>query len=270
MRNFLTRALVAIIAIPALLWVFHSGGGWIRWLVSLLILVANYEVWQVAQLRGYPLSLPIMCVSALAFPWVVISAGGGPVAWIGWIATAFLLNALWVIWRRDPVIAMQTVLMQLTAVFWIGLGFGALLGLRGSTESGGFHWLVLLFATLWIGDTAAYLGGSAIGGPKLSPAISPHKTIAGAAAQIIASVAVGVVLVLIQWIDAPTALVVSATALVGIVGQIGDLFESVFKRAAGVKDFSSIIPGHGGVLDRFDSTLLAAPALWALIQLWPR
>ncbi|MEW5875354.1 MAG: phosphatidate cytidylyltransferase, partial [Candidatus Zixiibacteriota bacterium] len=70
--------------------------------------------------------------------------------------------------------------------------------------------------------------------------------------------------------DQPRDLVIVAAIMIGIVGQAGDLFESVFKRAAGVKDFSSIIPGHGGVLDRFDSTLFAAPALWALIQLWPR
>lgn len=266
MRNFLTRSLVAVIAIPALLYVFHAGGLWMRGLVALLILLASYEAWQVAQLRGHSVSLPITAGLALSFPWIVVLQG----MWGGWLALVVLINALWVIWRRDPVAAVQIVLLQSVAVLWIGIGFGSLLGLRELGDTAGFNWLVLLFATLWIGDTVAYLAGSAIKGPKLSPAISPKKTIAGAVAQVLASVAVGVLAATTRGMDQPRDLVIVAAIMIGIVGQAGDLFESVFKRAAGVKDFSSIIPGHGGVLDRFDSTLFAAPALWALIQLWPR
>lgn len=268
MRNFLIRALVAVIAIPALLWIFHAGGGWLAGLVTLLSLIGVYEAWQVAQLRGFPLSLWMTALLALAAPWLVIRTEQLP--WPAWLVLSLLACALWVVWRRDPVNAMQTALLQMIAVVWIGVGFGALIGLRQIPDAMGFRWLVLLFTTLWVGDTVAYLAGSAIGGRKLSPVISPNKTVAGAVAQILASASIGAIFALTHWIDAPFLLILTGATVTGTVGQVGDLFESVFKRAAGVKDFSAIIPGHGGVLDRFDSTLFAAPALWSLLELWPR
>ncbi len=266
MRNFLTRSLVALVGIPALLWIFDHGGTWLSVLVSVLVMLSCYEIWQAVQLRGINVSLWMLTLVTVAIPLVVWH--GSVQTWITWAWTAILLSAVWVVWRRDAVLAALIVLVHLGAALWVGVGFGALIALRTLEPGQGFRWLVFLFANLWIGDTAAYLVGSWIKGPKLSPTISPRKTIAGALAQVLTSALIGGAYILAGWIAAPSGLLITSALTIAIVGQIGDLFESTFKRAVGLKDFSSIIPGHGGVLDRFDSTLFSAPALWILVRLW--
>lgn len=266
MRNFLIRLSVAIVGIPALLWIFHAGNLWLNLLVTMLTLAACFEIWQAAQLRALPVALWLLIVLALSLSMVVWPRGGD--WWIIWATAACLGSAAWAVWRRDPIAGALAALTHIAGALWIGIGFGALVALRVLPSGDGFRWLLFLFANLWIGDTAAYLAGSRIGGPRLSPVISPRKTISGAMAQLVASIIIAVVFVLADWISAPASLLLTAGVAIGVVGQIGDLFESVFKRAFGMKDFSSLIPGHGGVLDRFDSTLFAAPTLWILIRLW--
>ena len=125
--------------------------------------------------------------------------------------------------------------------------------------------LLLLLAVVWIGDSAAYYVGKAIGRHALAPVASPNKTWEGAVASLLGSVVAASVwswLVLegVRW-D-----LVGVAAIVGAVGQLGDLVESMIKRGAGVKDSGSLLPGHGGMWDRLDALLFAAPAL--LLGLW--
>lgn len=267
MRNFLIRLSVAVVGIPALLGIFYQGGPWLNSLVVILIVAACFEIWQAAQLHQIPVALWLLGLLALALPFSVWPSGGD--MWIVWAVLACIGSALWVVWRHDPLQGALAALVQIATALWIGIGFGSLIALRILPSDQGFRWLLFLFANLWIGDTVAYLAGTKIGGPKLSVRVSPNKTIAGAVAQLVASALIGVVYILAGWINAPSGLLIAGAFTVGAVGQLGDLFESIFKRAVGVKDFSSLIPGHGGVLDRFDSTLFAAPALWVLIRQWP-
>jgi len=266
MRNFLIRLSVAVAGIPALLWIFYQGGHWLNVLVGLLTIAACFEVWQAAQMREVPVAFWMLGLLALSLPLVVWPRGGD--MWIIWTMAACFGSAVWVVWRRDPLLGAFAALTQIAAALWIGVGFGSLIVLRALPSGQGFRWLVFLFAILWIGDTVAYLAGSWIKGPKLSPRVSPNKTVAGAIAQLLASSLIGLIYIVAGWIEGSTGLIMASALTVGAVGQVGDLFESVFKRAVGLKDFSALIPGHGGVLDRFDSTLFAAPALWILIRLW--
>jgi phosphatidate cytidylyltransferase len=123
----------------------------------------------------------------------------------------------------------------------------------------GLAWMLTVILAIWVGDSVALLAGRAFGKKKLAPTISPNKSQEGAFAGIAASIAVGAVSVqgfgLGDW-----WLGLVAGAVIGIAGQIGDLAESVLKRQAGVKDSGSMIPGHGGVLDRIDALLFAFPA----------
>jgi phosphatidate cytidylyltransferase len=126
-------------------------------------------------------------------------------------------------------------------------------------------WIILLFAIIWVGDSAAYYGGRALGKHLLAPQVSPKKTVEGAVAGLAGSVVAGLiggVLVLHE----PWARIAAISALTAVAGQIGDLAESVLKRSAGVKDSSSILPGHGGILDRLDSMLFAAPIFYWLLK----
>lgn len=269
MRSFLTRLLVAAIAIPALLFVFYQGGEWLRVLVAVLIILGMIEAHRLSAKAGavFPLSPGVL--AALLVPWLSAGLWQG-LSWPAWIGVTLVISAIPVVRGQDIRALAVGVAAQMVMVLWIGLGLGALVATRSYPDTHGFWWLLLLFANLWVGDTAAYLFGVWLGKTKLSPIVSPKKTVAGAIAQVVASAAVGIVFVSTGWIAAPAALIISASVVIGVVGQLGDLFESVLKRTAGEKDSSALIPGHGGVLDRFDSTLFAAPSLYALLQLWPR
>jgi phosphatidate cytidylyltransferase len=129
--------------------------------------------------------------------------------------------------------------------------------------------LLPLLAT-WVGDSAAYFVGRGLGRHKLAPHASPGKTVEGALAGLAGSAAAGAAVA--SWaladlpaVPSPALAGVWMGAVLGAVGQIGDLAESILKREAGVKDSGRILPGHGGVLDRVDALLLAFPTTWLLL-----
>jgi phosphatidate cytidylyltransferase len=116
-----------------------------------------------------------------------------------------------------------------------------------------------------LGDTLAYFVGGAIGRHKLCPAISPNKTLEGSVASVIGSVGGGALVYALQPVwggHFPLAALLALGAVCGGLGQAGDLFASLIKRWAGLKDFGALIPGHGGVMDRLDSMLFCAPAVY--------
>jgi phosphatidate cytidylyltransferase len=128
------------------------------------------------------------------------------------------------------------------------------------------YWLLFACALNWIGDTAAFYVGRAIGKRKLAPRVSPGKSWEGAIASTVGSMAFGYFAMphLLPGVDAWKFLLMAGAA--NIAGQVGDLCESALKRGAGMKDSSNLLPGHGGWLDRVDSSLFAMPVVWALKQ----
>jgi phosphatidate cytidylyltransferase len=122
--------------------------------------------------------------------------------------------------------------------------------------------LLLLFAMVivWVGDTAAYFVGRSIGKYRLAPHLSPKKTWEGAAASFLGSLIVAVVFA--KYMTVPLGHLLAMAAVGNVAGQVGDLLESAYKRSAGIKDSGSILPGHGGVLDRIDALILAIPVVW--------
>ena len=125
--------------------------------------------------------------------------------------------------------------------------------------------IFVLLGTIWAGDAAAYYGGRALGRHKLAPTISPNKTVEGSICGLLASAAAGVGLG-VRLIGLSIPFLIVASLATAIAGQVGDLAESALKRSAGVKDSSSLLPGHGGVLDRLDSLLFAAPVFYWFIH----
>ena len=122
--------------------------------------------------------------------------------------------------------------------------------------------ILLLFALVitWVGDTAAYFVGRAIGKYKLAPHLSPKKTWEGTIASFLGSLIVA--LVFSRFMMLPWGHLLGMAAVGNVAGQVGDLLESAYKRSAGIKDSGSILPGHGGVLDRIDALILAIPVVW--------
>ena len=128
-------------------------------------------------------------------------------------------------------------------------------------------WITWLLAVVWSADTGAYLIGRRFGKRKLAPLISPRKSVEGLIGGLFTATVLGAAAA-VMWLDAPLIWALPASLLVAVAAEAGDLIESLFKRAAGIKNSATLIPGHGGVLDRIDSLLLAAPvALLAAILL---
>ncbi len=132
------------------------------------------------------------------------------------------------------------------------------------TEHVGRQLVLFTLFLMWAGDTSAYFAGKAFGHLPMAPALSPKKTWEGAFANLLSSLIVGAGFARWMKVDAMTMLVIAALA--NIAGQVGDLIKSAYKRGAAVKDSGSLLPGHGGVLDRIDSLILASPVVWLAWQ----
>lgn len=174
-----------------------------------------------------------------------------------------------VLFRQEP--KLEDALMSLLPLYAIVLpGLGILAVTQVHPKSVQWLLLVMLLFVPTVGDTAAYFIGSRFGRRKFCPAVSPNKTVAGAVAGLVGSVAtaavcrgVAAVLVTSPTTVLPTWTFCIAVGLVGgIAGQIGDLFASLIKRHCGIKDFSSLFPGHGGMMDRLDSILFMSVVLY--------
>jgi phosphatidate cytidylyltransferase len=128
------------------------------------------------------------------------------------------------------------------------------------------HWLMLAMLLSWAGDTFAYYTGKAIGRHKLAPRVSPAKTLEGSAGSVVGAMLAGFVYAHYLIPNATLMQVLVASAAGNVAGQFGDLCESAFKRGAGVKDSGTLLPGHGGWLDRIDSSLFALPVVYACLR----
>jgi phosphatidate cytidylyltransferase len=145
----------------------------------------------------------------------------------------------------------------LLSTLYVGIGFHYFI----ETRLAGLHYIFYALFIIWATDTGAYFIGRAIGKRKLWPEISPNKTIEGSLGGIISAVIVAAVYNVIADFAQTLAALLMMTVVLSIFGQIGDLVESAFKRHYGVKDSGKILPGHGGILDRFDSLLFILPFL---------
>jgi phosphatidate cytidylyltransferase len=156
----------------------------------------------------------------------------------------------------------------LSTLLYLRLHFGEYFSeISQSNEFLGGKFLIILWVSIWICDTAAYFGGSLLGKHKLAPVISPNKTVEGGVFGLIFGVITFALLGLFLMPEISIKYFWISGFVVGIFGQLGDLIESRFKRDAGVKDTSTILPGHGGFLDRFDSIIFISPFLFLLFHL---
>lgn len=260
------RVLTAAVGIPIFLGAAAAGGVWWFLLVCFLIIVGLFE-WQRLVRACFDLSLPLDALfgGGLLVALAAYNAARADAAPGLELAAALFATAVYAVARealsprRRPLLAAGAVVLGVTYV--AGL-LAHLVLLRGSGGDGLMRTLVAVFGT-WATDMAAFFVGRALGGRKLVPALSPNKTVSGAVGGWVAGF-VGVLLTAVFAASMPLGRALVLAATVPVAAQLGDLLESSFKREAGVKDSGRLLPGHGGVLDRFDSLMLVAPAVYYL------
>ncbi|MGD0907513.1 MAG: phosphatidate cytidylyltransferase [Candidatus Acidiferrales bacterium] len=154
---------------------------------------------------------------------------------------------------------LPSISISAAGLVFIVLPLSAVVRLHGVDVSGP-QLLLFTVVVVWVGDTAAYFAGRGFGRWKMSPQLSPNKTWEGAGANFLGALLVGAIFGF--WTRIEPIHMLAMAGLGSVAGQVGDLFESAFKRSAGVKDSGTILPGHGGMLDRIDALILAAPTVW--------
>jgi phosphatidate cytidylyltransferase len=242
LQDLWIRTLSALVLIPAIVADVWYGGAWFVALVALIGVLMARE-WTDLVHGGDPPQFVIHAAAAL----VGAIEPGGPWVSLALIAALALVS-----------MALGRGRWRYFGVAYVGLPAMAFILLRNDSAAA----ILLVLVTVWIADTAAFLAGRAIGGPKLAPSVSPNKTWAGLGGAVVGgAVAAGGFAAYGGYAVWPLVLVGAA---IGLVEQGGDLFESAMKRHHGVKDSGRLIPGHGGMLDRVDG-LVAAAVLAAAI-----
>jgi phosphatidate cytidylyltransferase len=248
------RIASALVMVPVALAIVWAGGPWIAGLGAL---AAALMAWEWGRLVGRSTSLAdsLLLASIAA---VSVLAGAFVAAWLGLlvgIAGILLQHRLAGARNAAPI-------WTSAGLAWIIAPCVGFVWLRAVPVGGGatIYWLL---AVVWAIDTAAYIAGKTIGGPKLAPRISPKKTWAGLIGGLLAATIVGLVTALVMGSDRVWQIAALSGAL-AIVEQIGDMAESFAKRRFGVKDSGNLIPGHGGLLDRLDGMLAVVVAVVVL------
>lgn len=252
-----SRVLSALVLGPVMLLLVWLGGWPFTLLVAALAAVGGAEGTELLRKGG--VTPPAGLGVAGAAGAVLLAGWGGVPGLLGAVAAGTAASLLWPVFRPGPGRAMAGLAAMLPLAFagWLPAHLVLLRDLGP-----GRGWTLVLVLSVWAFDTAGYFVGRGVGGPRLSPQISPNKTLSGFLGGVLA--ASGMAGLTAPWLAGQGALAgLLLGAAAGVWAQAGDLAESAWKRWAGVKDAGRIIPGHGGVLDRFDALFFVAPlAYW--------
>ena len=262
------RLLTAAVALPVLWAAIWGGLPWLTVLVgvaSLLGLVELYRMLGSPRLHAvivFGLSWALLMVALGHFAdsrvdewsrhWVHLALGAGLVLVSPWLIAK----------RRDPL-----ALLAILGAAYIGFLMAHPLMLRGLDSGAGYarDWTYLAVAIVFAADTGAFATGKLLGRRQMAPSISPGKTWEGGVGGFVCAIAAGLVLHVLLALGVAMWQTVAVAAAAGVAAQVGDLVESKVKRISGVKDAGGLLPGHGGILDRLDSIVLAIPVVYYLV-----
>jgi phosphatidate cytidylyltransferase len=261
-----TRELTALVAGPIAFCIIRWGHAYVfDATIALIAILALHEFLSLGRAKGYELPLVlcilIMLVIMAAFILQELSVE------FGMFTALLLIPASYVFSRKPLEDSLPSSAIAVLATTYVGLLGGSLIRLRSDFPVG---WKLVFFLLLvvWLGDSGAYYVGRSLGKHKLSPRISPKKTVEGLAGGIATSIITAIVIHFTFFKELPLHHAIIAGVILSFAGVIGDLAESMWKRSADVKDSGTLIPGHGGFLDRFDSIFFTAPILycyWTLV-----
>jgi phosphatidate cytidylyltransferase len=261
------RELTAAVASPIAIWIV----GWSHPYVydatlALIAALALYELLDLGEKKGYRLP-KTLCIAVMLF--IIAAFILEPISVeMGVFLALLVIPASYVLTSRDLDDALPSSGIAVMATLYVGMLAGSMIRLRQDFPDGP-KLVFFLLLVVWMGDTGAYYVGRSLGKHRLSPRISPKKTIEGLAGGVATSIITAIVIHFTFFPKFPLLHAAIAGAVLSLAGVVGDLAESMWKRSAAVKDSGTLIPGHGGFLDRFDSIFFTAPMLyvyWVLIQ----
>lgn len=264
-QRYITAGLL-IILLSVLM---YFGGAVLSVAAFICICFAVYEEYHALALKGHrPIALPTWIGMALSIPLTLIF---NTAVIIPILITVCMVTGVCVIFRHEP--KLEDILVSVMPLITIVLPGMCLIALAlVQPKALSVVLLSLMFIIPVMGDTMAFLVGSRVGGPKFCPAVSPNKTISGAIAGLLGSLIGSLMVGGVAWLCCDPATrellpnllgYIALGILGGIAGQMGDLFASLVKRHCGIKDFSNLFPGHGGMLDRMDSILFVALVIFS-------
>lgn len=269
LKKFAVRALVTVIFAPFILFCAWKGGYIFLVLVTSLVILGVNEFYALsAQKATHPEK--IIGTIASAALCLTMFFWGASNAWLVFAAAVILLGA-YELFRNQvgPILNLAATLM---GILYVAFSLSFLILIRELPREIALEYrqggqiMIAVFLAIWMSDTMAYVLGSQFGKHKLFERVSPNKTVEGTILGFLFAVGVA-------WVCQLTFLgymklvhVLAIGVICGSVGQVSDLLESLLKRDAGVKDSSNLIPGHGGILDRFDSEILAAPVVYVYLR----
>jgi phosphatidate cytidylyltransferase len=266
--NLATRILVAVIAVPLVLLLIYQQHHEIFWAVVFAAsLVTMYELFSMTlpDRNDRVVALVLGGIAAAAFYWLPPRFAPHLSAFV----FAFTAPALYYLFRPgDIVTAAERLAFTVFGILYGGLLFAFIALIKRDFGPAGGDTIVLVLMTAWLSDTGGYFAGKFLGKRKLYPAISPNKTWAGAIGGTAAALAGGFAMQQFRMHQLAVVDVVVLAGVGSVLGQLGDLVESMVKRSRGVKDSGAILPGHGGLLDRLDAVLFIAPwfYLYAMVR----
>ncbi|OCT13783.1 phosphatidate cytidylyltransferase [Paenibacillus pectinilyticus] len=235
------------------------------WYAGLIVLVSIIGYREYLQMNGYmsyklTAAVGLIALLCLTIPWGLLGISF-PISFtaVTWLA---MFIVLFITVASKNKITIDQVSVILLGVIYLGFGFNYMIESR--LAENGLFWTIMIFVCIWASDSGAYFVGSKIGKHPLWPQISPKKSIEGA----LGGVVIAMIIALgFAWY-APDLLSIGRALLLGfliaVVGQVGDLIQSAYKRVKGIKDTGTLLPGHGGVLDRMDSWLIVFPFIYLL------
>ncbi|MBI5344566.1 MAG: phosphatidate cytidylyltransferase [Deltaproteobacteria bacterium] len=260
-KRVLKRLATAALLIPPSVYIIlYASTFWVFAIVGLITILSLLEFNRLTGLKtrdhGLDILLILVAIALFLSVYRYGHAGALPVV----AGSTFIFLAECVLARRDIKDSFFDAALKTLGVVYIALPLSYFLVLKDIPD--GRWWMLFLFVTIWSNDTSAYLAGKTVGQTKLCPEISPNKTIEGLVGGLAGGAAAAAAFNWYFRMGLPGGEVVFVALFIGGVGVFGDLFESLIKRASGVKDSGAVIPGHGGMLDRIDSVIFAAPALY--------
>ena len=255
-----TRVITAIVALIVFLPLLFLGGDYFKFTTYALGVMAMYEIVRMTFKETNIVILTLSsAVGALLFLHKDISSLV-QYALVYLILIAMLATIVCT-GHKIKIVEIGTIIFVTAYIF---VGFYCLFMLRNFSLS---H-VAYLLLTIWFTDSFAYFGGMKFGKNKLSPKISPNKSIEGSVIGSLSSIVIAVLFFNTTSIFSNLLIAIIVTLIVSVIGQFGDLIESAYKREYQVKDSSNLLPGHGGIFDRFDSVILSAPCLIILLNIF--